>query len=69
VERRVAPTDHHPMNVQAQAALEMQSKILFDARAQVMQVQSAPPAADAPAAVHADVILTLSAAAQSLRSV
>ena len=57
------------MNIQQAASLEMQSKILFDARQQVMQVQATPVPADAPATQHADVILTLSAAAQALKTV
>ncbi len=54
------------MNVQEAAGLEMQSKILFDARQAVMQVQAQPVPADAPASQHADVVLSLSAAAQAL---
>ncbi len=57
------------MDIQQAAALEMQSKIMFDARQQVMQVQAAAVPADAPASQHADVILTLSAAAQALKSI
>ena len=62
--------DHPSMNIQAQTALELQSWVMFDARAQVMQAQAAPAPADAAAATaqNADVILTLSAAAQNLRT-
>jgi len=54
------------MQINTDAGMAMTAKILFDSRQQVMQVQAAPPPASAPAAEHADVILSLSAAAQSL---
>lgn len=56
------------MNIQAEAAIAMQSKIMFDARERLMQVQVAPVAASAPVTEHADVVLSLSAAAKSLTS-
>ncbi len=57
------------MDIQQAAALEMQSKILFDARQQVMQVQATAVPAETPASQNADVILTLSAAAQALKTI
>ncbi len=57
------------MNIQTEAAAAVQAQILFDSRPQVMQVQATPAAAEtsaAPAADGADVVLTLSPAAQSL---
>ena len=57
------------MNIQTEAAAAVQAQILFDSRPQVMQVQATPAAAETssvPAGDRADVVLTLSAAAQSL---
>ena len=56
------------MTIQNDASMAMLSMIMYDARQQVMAVQAAPPPASAPVAQHADVILSLSAAAQALTS-
>ena len=56
------------MTVQNQASMAMLSMIMYDTRQQVMAVQAAPPPASAPATEHADVILSLSTAAQALTS-
>jgi hypothetical protein len=54
------------MNVQLQAAMQVQSMVLGDTRDQLAKVQANPVPASAPASAHADVILTLSSAAQAL---
>ena len=55
------------MNIQQpQAALQVQAMVLGDTRDLIAQVQATPVPASAPATAHADVILTLSAAAQAL---
>ena len=57
------------MNIQTETAAAVQAPIVFDSRPQVMQVQATPAAAETgavQAGEHADVVLTLSATAQSL---
>jgi hypothetical protein len=54
------------MNVQLQAAMQIQSMVLGDTRDQIARIQATPVPANAPASAHADVIFTLSAAAQAL---
>jgi hypothetical protein len=56
------------MNVEAAAALQIQAMALVNARATVERAQASPLPADATPAQHADVILQLSSAAQSLLS-
>jgi hypothetical protein len=54
------------MDVQAQAALSILTMTVQGAHDALQRAQARPVAADAPASAHADVILQLSAAAQSL---
>jgi hypothetical protein len=54
------------MDVQAQAALSILTMTVQGAHDALARAQAHPVAADAPASAHADVILQLSAAAQSL---
>ena len=54
------------MNVEAAAAMQIQAMALFSARESVARVQAQPLPAEATTAQHADVILQLSSAAQSL---
>jgi hypothetical protein len=54
------------MDVQAQAALSILTMTVQGAHDALQRAQAHPVAADAPASAHADVILQLSAAAQSL---
>ncbi len=56
------------MEIQAAAALQVLALNLGGARAALEQAQAAPVPASAPASAHADAILQLSAAAQSLLS-
>jgi hypothetical protein len=56
------------MDVQAAAAMQMLATNLGGVRSVLEQAQAAPVPASAPASAHADVILELSAAAQSLLS-
>jgi len=55
-----------PMSIQLQAAMQVQSMVMNDTRDLLAQVVANPVAASAPATEHADVILTLSTAAQAL---
>jgi hypothetical protein len=54
------------MEVQAQAALSILTMTVQGAHDALQRAQAAAPPADAPASAHADVVLQLSAAAQSL---
>jgi hypothetical protein len=56
------------MNVTAAVSMQIQALALGNARASIERVQAEPVPAAAPAAQHADAILQLSAAAQSLLS-
>ena len=56
------------MEVQAYAALSILSMTMQGAHDAVQRAQASPVPASAPASEHADVILELSAAAQSLVS-
>jgi hypothetical protein len=56
------------MEVQAQAALSILSMTVQGAHDALQRAQAISPAASAPASEHADVILELSTAAQSLIS-
>jgi hypothetical protein len=57
---------HTAMEVQAQAALSILAMTMQGAHDALQRAQMHPVPADAPASAHADVILELSAAAQSL---
>jgi len=61
-----AAADLARMEVQAQAALSILSMTVQGAHDALQRAQMSPVPADAPASAHADVILQLSAAAQSL---
>ena len=54
------------MNIDAYAAMQVQTMVLGHARDYVNQVQQSPVPASAPVEEHAGAILKLSAAAQSL---
>jgi hypothetical protein len=54
------------IDAQATAALSMLTMTVQGAHDALQRAQAHPVAADAPASAHADVILQLSAAAQSL---
>jgi hypothetical protein len=54
------------MEIEQAAAYHVQAMMLNGARAVLEQAQAAPVPANAPATEHADVILQLSAAAQTL---
>jgi hypothetical protein len=54
------------MDIVAAASMQIQAMALANARTAVEHVQASPVPADASAAQRADVILQLSAAAQSL---
>jgi hypothetical protein len=54
------------MDVIAAASMQIQALALGNARESIERVQADPVPAAAPAAQHADAILQLSAAAQSL---
>ena len=54
------------MEVQAYAAMSILSMTVQGAHDAIERANANPVPADAPASVHADVILELSAAAQSL---
>jgi hypothetical protein len=54
------------MDIQLQAAMQVQSMVLGDTRNVIEKIQANPVPADAPARAQADVILTLSSAAQAL---
>jgi hypothetical protein len=56
------------MEVQAQAALSILSMTVQGAHDALQRAQTHTPPASAPASAHADVILELSSAAQSLVS-
>jgi hypothetical protein len=61
-----ASADTQTMDVSAYAAMQVQAMVLGSARQYVEQLQASPLPASAPPAQHADAILQLSAAAQSL---
>lgn len=61
-----ARADTHSMQIAAYAAMQVQAMVLGSARQYVEQSQANPVPASAPASEHADAILELSAAAQSL---
>jgi hypothetical protein len=61
-----AAADLARMEVQAQAALSILTMTVQGAHDALQRAQRSPVPADAPASAHADVILQLSAAAQSL---
>jgi hypothetical protein len=54
------------MEIQAQAALSILAMTMQGAHDALQRAQTSRVPADAPASAHADVILELSAAAQSL---
>jgi hypothetical protein len=58
--------DPHGMEVQAQAALSILTMTVQGAHDALQRAQQISPPASAPASAHADVILELSSAAQSL---
>jgi hypothetical protein len=61
-----AAADLAHMEVQAQAALSILSMTVQGAHDALQRAQTTPVPANAPASAHADVILQLSTAAQSL---
>jgi hypothetical protein len=65
-EGRPGPADLRCMEVQAQAALSILAMTMQGAHDALQRAHANPVPASAPAAEHADVILELSAAAQSL---
>jgi hypothetical protein len=63
---RARAPNAHVMEVQAQAALSVLAMTVQGAHDALQRAQTKVVPADAPASAHADVILELSAAAQSL---
>jgi hypothetical protein len=66
LQRAGVPADAEGMEIEQAAAYHVQAMMLNGARAVLEQAQAAPVPANAPATERADVILQLSAAAQTL---